>query len=190
MKSIITCIEKSRAVVLYVILAMMVCGCKSISNRCAIMGDYISTYEESFNDGIECKVRWDLVEEFGFFSVDGAAKMFMTFMFDDQFDFKNLTLEYDISVDGSWDYDGERLEVNIDTTSFEYEYIKSNATRYTEEAMVRYLRKHVKEEFIPSMRVKFLSQGDRKVKIQAINDTAVVAVDPRNGGSVTMIKRK
>jgi hypothetical protein len=170
------------------VVMFLVCGCESISNRYDIMGSYISKHEESIDDGIECKIRYDFTEQFNLFSDVGKAKLFMTFMFDDQFDFKNLTLEYDVTADGSWDYDGTQLEVEIDTTSLEFEYVKSNATRYTEEAMVRYLRKYVREDFVPQMREKFVLHGDRCVKVQSVSDTAVVAIDPRNGEKVTMVK--
>jgi hypothetical protein len=170
-------------------MVALLCGCESISNRCAIMGDYESSYEESFHDGIECKVRWDFVEEFNLFTVDGKAKMYMTFMFDEQFEFKNLTLEYDVMLSGKWSYDGDRLEVLADTTTFKYEYVKSDATRYTEEAMARYLRKHVKDDFIPSMRKKFIALSDRSIKVKAVTDSCVVAVDPRDESEVKMFKK-
>ena len=54
-------ILKQMRIMLSMAMVALLCGCESISNRCAIMGDYESSYEESFHDGIECKVRWDFV---------------------------------------------------------------------------------------------------------------------------------
>lgn len=171
------------------VVSCVLCGCDGITHRMEIMGDYASSYEESFDDGMECKVKWDYEEKFGFMSVVGEADMYMTFMFSDQFEFKDLVLEYDVSVEGDWDYDGDSLTVMVDTATFKLDYVKSNATRYTEESMVRYLRKHVVTEFLPSMRSKFMSMSDRSVKVVSVSDSAVVVEDPRNGEPITMPKQ-
>lgn len=158
--------------------------------RLKILGDYTSKHYEEFDDGIACDVSMDIDEDFSFFGLYNQADMQLEFHLKDAFEFSDLTLHYRISALGDWTVRDSLITVEIDTTTFDCTFIESDAEAYVEQTMVRYLRKYVRETFVPSMQRRLANQWNRTVKFSEVNDEWLLVLSLDGTQSIVMKRRQ
>ncbi|MCQ2203824.1 MAG: hypothetical protein MJZ15_05230 [Bacteroidales bacterium] len=161
-------------------VASVFCGCRVLDSECRdLMGQYISSVDEHLNEDIPCDIHLNLNESFDAFSFSNNVELNVTFYLDEAFEFPNLTLNYDMSVDGNWDYSDSLLCVSVDTTTFCCNYIGSSAKSATEESMARQIRKNIiAGELMPKIRKQVIDSSVRSVRVYAITSDSLVVEHP------------
>lgn len=144
-----------------------------------LMGHYVSEDNTHIDDDIPCDVHLLLNEELGALSFKNNVELNVTFYLEDAFDFPDMTLNFDVFVDGSWSYSDSILTVTVDTTSFNCNYIGSSAKSATEESMVRQIRKNVVAgELMPRLRKQIIESSERKVKVCSVSEEGIILEHP------------
>lgn len=176
-----------------ILLSTLLSGCAYIDDtalRLKILGDYTSDLREVYDDGIACDVTMCIDEDFSFFGLFNQADMLLAFRLQDAFEFSDLTLHYKLSVLGDWIVRDSLITVEVDTSTFECTFIASDAQAYTEQTMVRYLRKYVRETFIPSMQRRLANQWNRTVRFSEVNDEWLLVLSLDGTQSIVMKRRR
>ena len=178
---------KRYTVILALCVSALFAACSLIdSDKRMIRGHYKSTYEQRVVDGIPADIHLDVDEELAYWSFHNNVDMKVVFYFN-EFDFSNLTLTYKIDIEGSWDYDKNKLIVDVDTTTFRYEFLGSDAQTPTERAMVRQLCNNVVvTDLMPKVRKKLLNMSQRSVVVYELSEKGMVVEEPLSGGKIEM----
>ena len=165
-------------------------SCHLLDTDCRdMLGRYVSISDETIEDDIVCNVHLEMTEDFGIFSFSNNVEMQATFILDDAINFPNLTLTYQISVDGNWNCCNNTLTVSVDTTTFCCNYIGSSAKSPTEESMVRQIRKNIiAGELMPRIREEVIASTQRCVKIIERKEDKIVVEHPVTKLPVAMIR--
>ncbi len=183
--------ECFKRITLILTMVLLLLGCNLLSTECREMrGRYVSFSEEHYEDGISCDVHLTMTEDFNTFSFSNSVEMKATFFLDDAWDFPNMTLTYNISVDGDWSYHDSTLVVSVDTTTFCCDYVGSDARTPTEESMARQIRKNIiAGELMPRIRNEVISTSERTVRVIAKDEEKMVVEHPITKCHVTMIRQ-
>lgn len=158
----------------------------SCSEKSKIRGHYHSTYGQTIHDGVECDVAMDVDENFGYWGFENNVKMKLTFKFG-ELEFPDLSLFYDVRIEGDWDYRDDKLIVEVDSATFKQEYLDSSAKNATERTMVLQLRNNVvKKELVPLIKKKLMGISERSVKVYEISENGIVVEEPMTNGKIDM----
>lgn len=172
-------------------VCFLVCACtqeNAISRQ--IRGNYHFTTNEYYNDGIGCDVYVETRQHFGFRSMNSESQMKLNFKFSEAFEFSNIELIYNITTEGKWKYEDSILIVNVDTSAVAYSFEESNARTGIDTTMVRYLRKYVRNTFLPDLERQLLFVGADSICLDEVNDTTLVISFPVNGRTLYMQRDK
>lgn len=167
-------------------------SCHIIDSECRNMqGCYVTNTTEHYDDGISCNVQLKTTENFNTFSFCNNVEMKATFIMDETWNFPNLTLTYNISIKGDWDYAENTLIVSVDTTTFQCDYVGTSAKTPTEESMARQIRKNViAGELMPRIRKEIIESAERKVRVIQKDEKQMIVEHPISKLPITMIKVK
>ena len=159
---------------IFLCLVVLLCSCAndSISSR-DIRGTYLAEQTEHLGGEYACDANLVIHEKFGFFGLSSHADAALTFRFDGLFQFPSLTLNYDVNIEGDWSLRDSVITVEIDSASFNYNFISSTARNYTEESMVRYLRKEVDGDISNILRQRLRNAGSRQMRLLDVTDSAL-----------------
>lgn len=120
--------------------------------------------------------------------MESDADISITFFFSDNIEFSNLTLNYKWNVCCDWQLSGNELSLNVDTSSIDYQFVSSSATRYIEQTMVRYLRKYIGNEVKKTIESGFAEHYGQSMKIVELTDS-IMTIE-RNGELMTMLRER
>ena len=168
------------------LLVALFCGCNSDKRR--LLGTYESSAQITVNDDINSIVNVSSRENFSWTGLECESDIKITFLFNESFDFKDISLNYKLNIEGDWNLNDDILTISLDTTSFKYNFVGSNAERPTEKTMERSLRQEVRSTLLPDLRRRILNMTNRKIDISTVTDSVLI-IAYRNDGK-EMILRK
>ncbi len=170
------------------LLCLVSCG-ESNPMRDRIVGVYELEENQLINDGMVCDVNIRLRQGFSRSKINTESDVTLRFCFDENFQFNDMELRYRLSANGRWSCADSLLFVDVDTTSVECEFIGSNAQTYTEQTMVRYLRKYVSENFLRDVEQRLLYVGADEMYLDEVDESSLVLSHAGDGRAV-MLNRK
>ncbi len=140
-----------------------------------LRGSYETDIHETFEDedGIVCNVFLKTSQNLESEGMDLIATMRMDVRFSGVLEFKDLSMIYDISMRGHWDINGDTLVVTPVQDSFKSEFKSSNATRPTEEAMVKHMRKYVSENLEKRIMLRLAKESRVVMRIDSVTDVGI-----------------
>ena len=160
----------------YILLAILLPSCSVIVDKPStfdIMGTYATQQDEHLGGEYSCDAHFDTFQHFTPFGLATSANTALTFNFDGLFEFPSLTLNYELSIDGDWSFEDSIISVDVDTTTFSYTYINSTAHNYTEESMVRYLRKEVDNSIAKVLCERLRSSNVSDMRLLSLSDSVM-----------------
>ncbi|MBP5420435.1 MAG: hypothetical protein J6Y72_11565 [Bacteroidales bacterium] len=157
-------------------MAILLPSCSIIVDKPStfdIMGTYATQQDEHLGGEYSCDAHFDTRQSFNPLGLTTTANTALTFNFDGLFEFPSLTLNYELSIDGDWSYADSTISMELDTTTFSYTYINSTAHNYTEESMVRYLRKEVDNNIAKTLCQRLRSSASRDMHLISFSDSVM-----------------
>ncbi|MBP5365887.1 MAG: hypothetical protein J6Y82_08185 [Bacteroidales bacterium] len=168
------------------LITMLFLGCSSEKRR--LLGVYESSAQIAVNDDINSIVDIKTREDFGWFGLKCESEIKISFLFNESFDFRDIILNYKLDIEGDWHFDDGILTVSLDSTSFKYDFVGSNAERPTEKTMVRSLREEVRNTLLPDLRRRILNMTNRNIEVPSVSDSVLIVAYRDDGKE--MILRK
>ena len=165
----------SKAYILLVISTFFT-SCSNVVNEPTtfdIMGTYATQQDEHLGGEYSCDAHFDTFQHFTPFGLATSANTALTFNFDGLFEFPSLTLNYELNIDGDWSYADSIITMEIDTATFSYTYINSTAHNYTEESMVRYLRKEVDNNIAKMLCERLRRSSSHDLHLLSLTDSVM-----------------
>ncbi len=179
-----------KEIILYILLLLIFTGCTDDEKTAwNLVGRYDFSAHEHITDDINCEVEVDAVQDFGHTGIYSTSNVKFTFHFNETFEFSDIELYYKIKASGDWAYRDSLLIIDIVQDNIKYDFQGSNAKRYVEESMVRYLRKYVTETVSPEIEKYLLLYGQTIICLDALTDSSMILSHP-NLGRVIELKRE
>lgn len=174
------------------VLIFALSGCDYYHNyqqREPLFGVYHSFFAKTFtDDGLRGVAEFSTTDCFSNDCMESDADISITFFFSDNIEFSNLTLNYKWNVCCDWQLSGNELSLNVDTSSIDYQFVSSSATRYIEQTMVRYLRKYIGNEVKKTIENGFAEHYGQSMKIVELTDS-IMTIE-RNGELMSMLRER
>ncbi len=180
----------TRIILTLTLLALFVACQPNDPTANQIVGQYFLEENQYVNDGITCDINIKVRQDFKRKHINSESDLTLKFCFNDSFEFRDMELHYKMRARGEWSYADSLIVLNVDTSSVECDFLGSNAESYTEESMVRNLRKYVNENFIPNIEHTHLFVGAGQMYLDQIDDSSLILSHPGDGRAVLLNRRK
>lgn len=171
-----------------IFLTVILCSCSQ--KRLNVMGNYESSLSEQINDGMNEIININTHTQFNFFKVEYMSNIKMKFLFSEQFKFSDIELYYQMNIKGDWTIDGDNVKIELDSTTFEFNFEGSNAKLPTEKTMVRNLKKYIKDNYIKKLNDLAYNKNENNVNLKILSDSLLLVRLNDNDKKIMMHKTK
>lgn len=175
-------------VLVYIILVFAIFSACSPIERGRVVGSYDSNVDSHRSDGLDIDVDINTKINFEWLGLDCESNIVLLFIFDEKLNYPNIELRYVTHIGGDWTINDDVLTLDLDTTSFTYDFAGSNATRPTERTMVRNLRKYVGDVYMPVVRERIVNMNSRSVNIVQCSDSLLIVANNDTGNKMELRK--
>ena len=120
--------DRLKYIIVSFVVINILSACRIVNSECRdMMGCYVSFSDGKIGNDPPCNIHLKMTEDFNMFSFSNNVELQATFILKQSLNFPNLTLTYQISVDGNWYCENNILTVGVDTTTFSCNYVGSTA---------------------------------------------------------------